>query len=50
MFPGILLIDSDDKSLNWLNNRLRFGGGSRFMELPVFALLFLLLRTNALKF
>ena len=50
MFSGFLLIESDDKSLNWLNNKLRFGGGSRFMELPVFALLFLLLRTNELKF
>ena len=50
MFSGLLLIESDDKSLNWLNNKLRFGGGFRFMELPVFALLFLLLRTNELKF
>ena len=50
MFSGFLLIESDDKSLNWLNNKLRFGGGSRFMELPVFTLLFLLLRTNELKF
>ena len=50
MFSGLLLIESDDKSLNWLNNKLRIGGGSRFMELPVFALLFLLLRTNELKF
>ena len=50
MFSGFLLIESDDKSLNWLNNKLRFGGGSRFMELPVFSLLFLLLRTNELKF
>ena len=50
MFSGFLLIESDDKSLNWLNNKLRFGGGFRFMELPVFALQFLLLRTNELKF
>ena len=50
MFSGFLLIESDDKSLNWLNNKLRFGGGFRFMELPVFALLFLLLKTSELKF
>ena len=50
MFSGYLLIESDDKSLNWLYNKLRFGGSSRFMELPVFALLFLLLRKNELKF
>ena len=49
MFSGFLLIECDDKSLNWLNNKLRFGGGSRFMELSVFALLFLLLRTNKLR-
>ena len=36
MFSGFLLIESNDKSLNWLNNKLRFGGGFRFMELPVF--------------
>ena len=50
MFSGFLLIGSDDKSLNWLNNKLKFGSGFRFMELPVFALLFLLLTTNELKF
>ena len=50
MFPVFLLTESDDKSLNWLNNKLRFGGGFRFMEVPVFALLFLLFRTNELKF
>ena len=50
MFSGFLLTESDDKSLNWLNNKLRFGGDFRFRELPVFALLFLLLRTNELKF
>ena len=50
MFSGFLLIESDDKSLNWLNSKLRFGGGFRFMERPVFALLFLLLRANELKF
>ena len=49
MFSGFLLIESDDKSLNWLNNKLRFGGGFRFMEVPVFALLFLLFRANELK-
>ena len=49
MFSGFLLIESDDKLLNSLNNKLRFGG-FRFMELPVFALLSLLLRTNDLKF
>ena len=49
MFSGFLLIEWDDKSLNWLNNKLRFGGGSRFMELPVLALLFLFLRTNKLR-
>ena len=48
MFSGFLLIESDDKSLNWLN-KLRFGGGFRFMELPVFALLFLLLRRTELN-
>ena len=41
MFSGFLLIESNDKSLNWLNNKLRFGDGFRFMELLVFALLFL---------
>ena len=50
MFSGFLLIGSDDKSLNWLNNKLKFGSGFRFMELPAFALLFLLLTTNELKF
>ena len=45
-----IFIESDDKSLNWLNNKLRFGGGSRFVELPVFTLLFLLFGTNELKF
>ena len=45
-----IFIESNDKSLNWLNDKLRFGGGSRFMELPVFTLLFFLLRTNELKF
>ena len=50
MFPVFLLTESDDKSLNWLNNKLIFGGGFRFMEVPVFALLFLLFRTNELKF
>ena len=50
MFFGFLLIESDDKSLNWLNNKLRLGGGFRFMELPVFAILFLLSRTNELNF
>ena len=50
MFSGFLLIESDNMSLSWLNNKLRFGGGSRFMYLPVFTLLFLLLRTNELKF
>ena len=50
MFSGFLYIESDDKQLNWLNNKLRFGGGFRFMELPVFGLLFLMLRTNELKF
>ena len=50
MFPVFLLTESDDKPLNWLNNKLRFGGGFRFMEVPVFALLFLLFRTNELKF
>ena len=44
-----IFIEADDKSLNWLNNKLRFGGGSRFMELPVLALLFLFLRTNKLR-
>ena len=46
MFSGYLLIESDDKSLNLLNNKLRLEGGFRFMELPVFVLFFLLLRTN----
>ena len=50
MFSEFLLIASDDKSLNWLNNKLKFGNGFRFMELPVFALLLLLLTTNELKF
>ena len=50
MFSGFLFIKCDDKSLNCLNNKLRFGCGSRFMELPVFVLLLLLLRTNELKF
>ena len=45
-----IFIESDDKSLNSLNNKLRFGGGSRFVELPVFTLLFLLFGTNELKF
>ena len=49
MFSGFLLTESDDKSLDWLINKLRFGGGFRSMEL-VFVLLFLLLRTNELKF
>ena len=50
MLSGFLLIESDDKSLNWLNNKLRFESGFRFMELPVFVLFFSLLRTNELKF
>ena len=50
MFSGFLLIESDDESLNWLNNKLRFGVCFRFMEIPVFALLFLLLSINELKF
>ena len=50
MFSGFLLIESGDKSLNWLNNKLKFGGGFRFMELTVFIFFFLMLRTNELKF
>ena len=44
MFFGSLIIKSDDKSLNWLNNKLTFGSGFRFIELPIFVL-FLLLQT-----
>ena len=36
-----IFIEADE--LNWLNNKLKFGGGSRFMELPVFPIL---LKTN----
>ena len=50
MFFLFLLIESDDKSLNWLNDKLRFGGSFRLMELPVFVLVFLLLITNKMKF
>ena len=50
MFSGFLLIESDDKLLNWLNNKVRFGGGFRFMELPLFVFFFLLLRISEQKF
>ena len=26
-FSGLVLLDSADRSLNWLNNNLRLGGG-----------------------
>ena len=49
MFSGFLLIEPDDKSLDWLNNKLRFESGFRFMELLVFVLFFSVFRTNELK-
>ena len=36
--------------MNWLNNKLGFGDNFRCMELPVFVLFFVLLRTNDIKF
>ena len=50
MFSGFLLIEYNDESLNCLNNKLTTVDGSRFMEPPVFVLLFLLIRTNKLEF
>ena len=50
MFSWFFLITSDDKYLNWLNNKLRFGGGFRYIDLPVLVFFLLLLRTNELKF
>ena len=34
-FSRFLLIECDEKLLNWLDNKLRFGGGLGFLELPV---------------
>ena len=34
------------ESLNWLNNKLRFGGGFRFMKLPVFFILLLIVKNK----